>query len=474
MAKSISEIVNGIEAKIREKRSTLDVSTGQLVRDIVAEAVASEISKIYDEIDDTKELASILNYDNIDETDFDKITENFGLTRIPARKATGTVTFGSYTQPTSNVRIGNVGGSGGITVQSREDETGVVVSFTTTETVYLTPTTVFNSDTGLYEVSAAVEADIAGVDSNVGVGSITQLVSSVAGVDTVTNDTAVSNGDDKETNQELYERIVEKMEGLVIGSKGGYKSLIDENSYVTDSTVVDPDNEDNVRGQFTGGVDIYVIGEQRITVDQTETSDGSEREVVLNYQPVLAISSVVGITNSVVYESAVDYTLVPDEGNFAGSTRGQDKLLWGLNKVPSLGIDYKITYVRNGLIKDLQDDIDNEDNAIINADVLVKEGVKVLVDIYLTITLNAGYSSTTVAAQVEDSITDYVNGLGLGDDLQQSDIVAQVYDDVPGVDSISLPFTRLARRGSTGTSDLTAKDYGYFRVDGDSISIVVS
>src|SRR5688572_3058858 len=108
-----------------------------------------------------------------------------------ALKATGEVTFSRDTPAPL----------GGITIPI-----GTIVAtvsgirFVTSEAVTI--------DEGDSSVTAAIEASEAGDDSNVGANTIQSLISTVAGIDSVNNAAAVTNGRDRESDTELRARAL--------------------------------------------------------------------------------------------------------------------------------------------------------------------------------------------------------------------------------------------------------------------------
>ena len=117
--------------------------------------------------------------------------------------------------------------------------------------------------------------------------------------------------------------------------------------------------------------------------------------------------------------------------------------------------------------------MDDPVNRIITADVLAKASTAVIVDIAFTATLLSGYDTNTTQIQIVDAITTFFSTLGLGDPVQQSDLVFYLRDNIPAIDNIILPFTTLCRRGSSGTSDLTSAPYEHFILDNTSITVTI-
>ena len=114
----------------------------------------------------------------------------FGFTRLPGVYASNFVTLGANTAPTSPVPI-----PAGTTVQTL---TGV--QFVTSSAATL--------PAGSTSVSVPVVAVLPGTGGNVSVGAISQFVTAVPGIDTVTNPTAFSNGVDPESDNAVRSRFI--------------------------------------------------------------------------------------------------------------------------------------------------------------------------------------------------------------------------------------------------------------------------
>jgi len=475
MAKTAAQIIADAIVIIKQKQPQMDLSEGTLARDIGVEAFATELSNLYTDVDNVKNVLFLANAANATTTDMDALAANYGLTRLPAVQATGSVVFGALSLPGTIITIGAGDGTGGITILTQPDTDGTQVSFVTTETVYLTPTTPLNSLTGLYEVTAAIRAVTAGVIGNVGAETITQLSGAISGVDSVTNPIAAANGTDEESNTDLAARIILKFSGIVLGSKNAYNTLVRAISGVTDSLVVDPTSTDAVRG--AGSVDIYLIGSTGTSASQSVVR-ATEAEVILTNQPVISISAITGTAGGLatVFRENIDYVFIPDTTTVeAASVNAADKIVWTNIVVPDVGTTYVITYLYNKLITDIQDVVELDANHVLGADVLIKQATEVLVDISVSVSLLPGYASgtarTVALSAITTAITAFADTSVLGTSLRQSDLITDI-EAVTGVDYVVIPLTTFARRGSTGAADIVATSKEYFRVDNSSITVL--
>lgn len=133
-------------------------------------------------------------------TDLDSWVADFSLARLPAVKATGAVTFARFTTgvaalilPGSEVRTG-----GG---------TAFVVTTDTGHAAWDAAQGGYAVGSGVASLTVPVEASVAGASGNVSADTISSIVSSISGVDTVTNALAFTDGDDAETDAELRARF---------------------------------------------------------------------------------------------------------------------------------------------------------------------------------------------------------------------------------------------------------------------------
>jgi len=153
-----------------------------------------------------------------------------GYKRVPARKATGTVTFSRSTAATEVITI-----PAGTRVATNDES----VVFKTTDVAIL--------QAGQTSVDVQIEAVEAGSAGNVAANTITKIVDPVSGIESVTNANPTENGRDAETDEEFRYRIKSTIQSLGkatldaivarVKSVEGVKSVrIEENDTLTDNT----------------------------------------------------------------------------------------------------------------------------------------------------------------------------------------------------------------------------------------------
>ena len=100
-----------------------------------------------------------------------------------------------------------------------------------------------------------------------------------------------------------------------------------------------------------------------------------------------------------------------------------------------------ITYTSNLVVNNAQLAIDETKHLI--ADVLVKETLEVPVNVNAVVILNKGVSSTSVDTLVRTSLSNLINGLGLGGSLRMSDVIS-VIDAQQGVSYVKVPLVEMS------------------------------
>jgi len=133
--------------------------------------------------------------------DLDSWVADFGLTRLPAVAATGSVTFSRFTP----------GGTALVPLGTQVKTADALLAFEVTQD---TANAAWNATLNGYLIPAAqasvtvpVAATVAGSSGNVQASTVTLISAAISGVDTVTNALAFSNGIDAETDAALRARF---------------------------------------------------------------------------------------------------------------------------------------------------------------------------------------------------------------------------------------------------------------------------
>lgn len=464
--KSETDINTSILTSIQSLRPDADISSGGLIADIVANAPATALSLSYLELQNISHAQSVAFASSLSDTQINELATNWGLTRKVATASQGYVTFFRRTSPPTTITI-----NAGSTISTQNSSSNVTHSFKTLSLCSITSGS-YNSLTGLYEATVAVESLATGTSENVAVNTIT-VSGGITGIDGCVNRLAFTSGTDAETNTQLALRIVTASQARLLGTAPGYQTLVDSISGVERSIIVTPGESDVIRQSTGGEVDVVVLGQDIASTTQVETFNSiSGLCIYFDTTPVVSIASVVGVSN--IFIEDTDFVFVPDTtSEYYGSNQSLDRLVWISGNKPADGTDYTINYSYNKLIGDVQTELDLPENKLLSSDVLVREASAVLVDISMSVAITSGVNSADAISQIETAIATYMETLSMGDSLEQSDLIYYLRTNLSFIDNIVVPFTNIARRGLTGVTDLSCSKFEYFTIDGTSLTIVV-
>ncbi len=461
--KSFKDIVNSMLQYLHIQRPNVDTSPGTFVRDVVIDTPANELAAVYL---DLNRVSNAQSPDLAAVTDVERLGRNFQLRRKGPIKATGTVTFYSFEPPAETVTI-----SRGTTVISKALPDGTAQQYVTTQDVTLN-TINFSAATGRYEVDAAVRAVIAGTDANVPPGTVSAMLTPISGIAGVYNYSAIVNGTNYEALTAFRERLKSVLIGNSVGTSDGYYQTIIRVSDVIDAKVASTNTGIEIlRRNDVGAVDIYIRGLVS-TQAPTETytvSSSIPYEYVVSKQPIdLLSSSGFTLTGSItgVLTEDVHYVISQDTGKFAGSVNGADKFIF-TDVIP--GEDITIIFSYNSLVESLQTFMEDDSRKVLGADLLIKGAKPRKINIGGTIRLLPGYAESSVVTAVALAVTTFLDGYLIGEEVQQSDILA-VIANTSGVDDVTVPLDIFEEDSTTGT--LTQDASGNIVIPADSHAAV--
>lgn len=187
MATSQADIASQMKSALAASMPELDTSIGTPAGKII-DAVAGSISDAYLE---NQLLTYTYDIDAKTEADLDSFTQLFGIARLPAKRATGTVTFTRGSENTDSIVFIPIN----FQITSAT-ETGIIFQTVTGATMNI----------GVLSVTVPIQAVDAGPGGNIGPNLITNMSSPIQGVATVTNTSATSGGLDQETDSQLRAR----------------------------------------------------------------------------------------------------------------------------------------------------------------------------------------------------------------------------------------------------------------------------
>jgi uncharacterized phage protein gp47/JayE len=402
----------------------------------------------------------------------DRIAANYGLTRKPAQKASGLVHFYVSTAPGSDIQVAS----------GTRIETAQKTQFITTATVVLVTNSIsafYDPVLNAYAVAAPIEAVLTGPGSNVGAGTIIYATNTIpTGFTGLSNKYAIANGYDTETDEQLVDRIKVTLRGSNLETKSGIESLVLNNTTVRNVFVADAQSPYQYRNNGKGGVvDVYTTDVIPALISDTY-SYTTNNQLLMNSDariadptiaPNLPAIEILSISTDTpapyTFQEGVDYVLTKDTSLLTGnSARALDSIQWLGAATPTT--TYTVEYVYNQAVTAVQallmDDNYRPLMGDITSAVLVKEGTMLPVEISYQIVVLGGYSRSQVAAEATNNIQAYVNALGFGDSLAQSDII-NVIENTRGVNYVNATPLAFNITGQAIAQVLSARDFEYLR-----------
>ena len=220
-----------------------------------------------------------------------------------------------------------------------------------------------------------------------------------------------------------------------------------------------------------GAVDIYIRGliSTQAPSEVYTVPNSTPYEFVVSKQPINLLAtdsfSLIGSVTGVLVEGT-HYTIVQDTSKFAGSIRGSDKFVFtGV----SPGEEITIIYSYNSLIELLQTYMEGDTRKVLGADLLVKGAKPRQIDVECTIRVLAGFTPVGVVTDVTTALSAFLNSYTIGEEVQQSDILAAI-TGTTGVDDVTVPLDTFKENSSTG--NLTQDVSGNIITPADSYAVV--
>ncbi len=357
----------------------------------------------------------------------DDIASNFGITRRPATVSKGTVLVLRDVALTSPITIG---------AGTKFFAPSLDQEYSATETIQITSMT-FDTDLNKFVASIPVESVNVGLNTIAAVGQINQIRDNIPDITGVTNTEPLTGGRDEESDRSLSERVKTALSSNNIGTKSGYRFLALSLDDVKDASVVGAGDILMVRDLGDGGsVDIYITDAIPVQVSETAIAGVN----LTGTGPFIFTPSRQPVIDTTVSPAAD--AINKDTGVFAGSIKALDTI-----EFPTDVNGQTITYFVNDNVSKTQEFFDDDTRNILGSDILIKEAFLVLANVEFTITVFSGFSKSVVQGNVQNVVTQFISNLGIGDNIEQSDIIKTVAD-IAGVDRIDLPMDRFDRSTS--------------------------
>jgi len=445
---------NELKKRISNLNPDIDVEFGP-VYDLVIRPMAQVLSDIDTRVGYVEKLLDISKWIELDSEEIDLLAKNYGIVRRGGTKASCVVTFYKVGKPNGKVIIPE-----GFVVSTVDG-----IKFITVERLEVSESnldTYRNITTGRYEFPVAVEALESGLDGNVAAGSIIVMGQGLRFIDGVVNKIKAEGGFERETNEQLIDRI--KM-----AIRGGYSSStldsLKYNVFMLYPNILDI-NIEKVNPIVEGTVDLYYKGIEIGTA--VERTYWYSFDIYVANRPVIDVLSVKSGVNE--YIKDVDWKFVRDTSSaWRGTDKSRDRITWISGNRPGLGTELIVEYQYNKLGKKLKDWAKLDENRFIEPLIMYRVAEGIDVEIEAEIKLYKGYGNDTIE-EIKDVIYNYVNGLLLGNNLEVSDIINVVKNKVQGVDNIN--FSKFCKKGDNIVGDLSVEKSQYFTVLKDDIYLI--
>lgn len=409
----------------------------------------------------------------------DKIGDNYMLTRLPSINAQGSVFFGRIDPPSQSITV-----PAGTIVKTAD---GKQYTVDNTETMNVGDPNLYDASSNLYVIEVAVTAVDGGTAGNTVIGSITQFVNQVSGLNYVFNKSNFVNGIDVETNDQFIVRIKTKLSGNNFGTINGYKNLILTNFRTVKDVLVVPAGNLVLKldgsplmerdGGMGGVVDIWVL-------DETPPVEVPEYGVAFNM-------SVGGLNGYIFPNQPIAQVLVyPNTGlphyDTTSLAHSYAETTYMYFSPPGSGgpvSPFDITSSYYKIVTDIQTFLNQPQNAILGNTIkkssaieniaLVKKAIEMPVSVSASIVLKSSADETTTIASCEQAILTYMSQSLLGVPIAQSDIVG-VLETVSGVDYVKLPLD-IFQFASVGipaqVNDLLVEPNEYIRAGAITVTV---
>ncbi len=459
-----NQFVTQLNQSIQAQNPSHDTEIGP-VPDLITRPHANVLEDQNDRIRLVSLLISLINEDSFTDVDVENFVFNENIIRLLGGRSSGTAVFSRATAPAVDVVVQQ-----NFPIATAPDtETGETVTFVTTESKTLTAATAsafFNIVTQRFELEVAIQAVTAGKIGEVGPNRVVRPLRPLTSFDDIFNRNRTSTVSDLETNPEVLERYKISILGTQIATKNGRKLFIEGDfADAGDVLVVNSGDPLITRSGVNGSaVDIFITGSQSTTRQDTKTFIGLNQLIVLDNQPILNIVGISGFIEN------TDFVFVPDTSGVSGSTRAQDaiKFIPGGNPPPTVGTSVVISYEQDILIANIQSEIENADNDVGGQDALARRSTQVNIIMAAQLIVVSGFSFSTVQTAVQAAIINFINALGLDDDVEESDLQG-VVRGITGVDNFI--FSVLDKFGGGGKADIPIAANEFPRIVSVNISI---
>lgn len=307
-----------------------------------------------------------------------------------------------------------------------------------------------------------------GLDYNVSSNKITYLITPNSNITSINNYSAFTGGTDIESDEDLRQRIKTNAIGLGLGTESAIKAAIENVEGVASANVIG-----------TPLTDAYgPSGSMR--TKEAHIMNVASGENVLDYEMVY-LDDNVAPTNVIIADSFDDNVADWIYGTHYTINPATNKIIWDTTNpgttcpadTATFYIGYQYNWIGHIQIYVAGNEIPISASLTTEIDNIIDETKSAgdiaswsepnitSINIEATITIDSGYSTSTVVNNVEEAINSYINTLLIGEDVYKNNIVQTILN-VDGVNTVSL---------TAPLSDTTIADNEIARVG--SINIIV-
>lgn len=389
----------------------LDVSEGSALRDLVVKPVAQLQDPIRLQLNFLLGQQSIDNYATMTEEDLDLLAANLFISRRPGNYATGPV----------RLRFAGIPSSVVVPAGTQFVTGDALAFFTMREQIFLADEIIFNRSGEYYYVDVQVQAENIGSAYAVAPETIRTVLNytNVYLVD-VSNPYAMSNGVDRETNEQLYARLRTALSVRTMVNPRAVDAVMRENfDGLTHLTLIgagDPEMRRDIVPEIRryagdrhiyGMMDLYVSFPTLTEVSQDYDLDDHARCYINKYNtanmPVLYIrkAELLDDENMPIRDlDRSEYELVCEDENFRFSY--EERLVLRLaDEVSYAQMRVRLTWETAPLISSLQAFVNADENRVACTDLLVKHYVPKILHMHIDY-------KTDLAADISEEIVEAV------------------------------------------------------------------
>ena len=411
--KSLRIILSELKAFVRSKHRSIDISQNSLITDLLLTPLAVGGSLIMKQIEVIKNLHII---SLLSGSDLEDEATNFKLERSLGEYAIVDLTFWSSTKPVTAVSIN--AGVQARTAGSTYDSPKTFSTISDYEVPYSDLDSYYSYDRGRYEFVVSAVCDTVGSDGNAGANLVSELATTVEGVDGVTNLNASYNGSDAEDDSDLMQRVELENSGRTINTVKGIKSVLVNWGFLDANTIA----VEETGYERANGVDAFVIDDYTQAKSDVFTYAQSQKRYYFNFRPVITVTSVksasLGILSSSLYSISIDSDSPTRRSKYA-----MDYIEFSDSAAIPPGDQITLTYEYAYRVKQCQDFLEESEENVKTANHLIKRAYPKFLAINASLTLKANADGPTTRNKCRNALSQYCARYRLGDDIQKSDLI---------------------------------------------------